>query len=165
MSALRWTWPLDPVRSGALSVEQWAPGSCEASRFLSFSLQKTGGAPTASHRWLPRTSAQASRAAPWRLSTWMPLGPWAVRPAAPCCAACLRGALHPCSQPPCATPTRLSSLWTPRPQRYWLWFAARPGCDLGFVPGTSNWSFCVSSAIRKTFDFSYVVAKYEKLEN
>lgn len=104
-----------------------------------FVLQRRGGAPTACRHWPPRTSARASCTARPRPGRRTSRGPWAARPAAPCCGPCPRGGPRRCSQPPCATPTRPCSPWTPRPQRCVLRGVTqpRPGvCGLSLRPQT-----------------------------
>lgn len=126
--------------------------------FLSF--QKTDGALTACHHWLPKIFAQANCTARPRLSRQTRPGPWAARPAAPCSVACPQGAPRPCSRPPRATRTRPSSLWTPRPRRYVLSCVTQPWVwGPCLHPVTSNKNVCILSAIRKTSSFTYILKK------
>lgn len=109
----------------------------------SFSFQETDGLPIVSRHWLPKTFAQGKCSAqPWPSRRTQPAS-WAARPAAHCCGACPRDAPHPCSHPLRATPTRPSSRWMPRPQRYLLHFVMQPWVwGLCLQPVTSFRGIC-----------------------
>lgn len=127
----------------------------EVFNLLSFlSSQRTCGALIASHHWLPRIFAQANCTALLRLSMpTLQLGYWVVLPAVPCYVAWLQGALHPCSPLLCATLTRLSSPWMPRPQRYWLQLKTWHTCASGVVKlDPLNREMCILNVIRKIDD-------------
>lgn len=144
---------LQGLEAGAV----WAP-------VCPFAFQRRGGALTACRHWLPKTSARA-RCTVWpRRGGRASRGPWAARPAAPCCGACPRGGPHRCSRPLCATPTRPCSPWTPRPQRCVLRGVTQPRLGSAASAYCLRWAPERVSAARRTVGSTSAAARAMTLE-